>query len=112
VRGGAVGEIGDYFKAIKEEVRRDRQENRSDAMQAFFAAKKLASANGLELRRVSDVHYHLRKPGCWLINFYPGNQRIYHDKNLPKPPFLRFAPGDAITLEKMVNAAIEAEKKP
>lgn len=106
--------MSDYrvYKALEEEVRRDRRENREQAEAGFPAARKLAAANGLSLRRYDDTLYQLRSDRGWLLNVYPGNQRLYSPKDrTPEAPILwaiheRQA---AWTLLDVVMAAIRAD---
>ena len=70
-----------------------------DWTKAFIAAKD----SGMTLKRCTDQHYQLSHPHGWLLNIYPGNRRLYHDKNRAKGPFLN-VPHDW-TLPDVVNAA-------
>jgi len=69
-----------------------------DWTKAFIAAKD----SGMTLKQHSDQHYQLSHPDGWLLNIYPGNRRLYHDKNR-KGPFLQ-VPLEW-TLLDVVNAA-------
>ena len=67
----------------------DRQNNRVTAADDFEMAKLAAARNGLTLKRQTDAHYQVSKNGAgWLLNIYPGNQRIYRDPNKPAAPHL------------------------
>ena len=92
----------DFYHVIKKE----RSDRRAAALNDFEAARQLASQAGMTLVQCSDVHYQLSldKNG-WLINVYPGNQRLYHDRNHPKPPFLDVSFGWGLI--DVVKAAIK-----
>jgi len=71
----------------------------------FGEAKKLAKSVGLVLVKHSPVHYALRQKGKggWILNIYPGNRRLYHDRKRPKPPYLDLP--EKWTLRDVVAAA-------
>jgi hypothetical protein len=55
----------------------------------FEEAQRLAIQHGLKLLRFTDMHYQLRDDKLdYVINLYPGNQRIYVDRQHKRPPFL------------------------
>jgi hypothetical protein len=87
-----MSDIIDGFRAMKEERQADGVRRREHNINLFEAAKNMAQLHGLHLRQLSAVHYQLRKFGGvgWLINLYPGNQRIYADGRR-KAPYLRIA---------------------
>lgn len=76
--------VGDAPWRTKE----DREANRRLALHHFDEAKQLALSKGLVLKRFNDQHYQLTN-GEWLQNIYPGNQRLWHDRNHKKPGFLQ-----------------------
>ena len=80
----------DDFRALNAVDAQRRGENRLRARGSFADALKRASELGLSLVRRNDTHYQLRPlDRSWLINLYPGNNRIYRDAGQPKAaPFL------------------------
>lgn len=79
---------------------------RDEAERDFPAAEEIACMHGMNLVRRSDHHYQLSHVNGWLQNIYPGNQRLYWDRNKPKPPFLQLP--DEWGLVDVVKAAVEA----
>ena len=82
---------------------------RDAASESFPFVRGLAEDHGLKLVCHGDAHYQLEpdtEERGWLVNIYPGNQRLYHDRNRPKAPFLDA--GRPWTLESVVRAAIAA----
>ncbi len=84
--------------------------NREAATAAFGEAQKLAHQHGLDLERHSPTHYSLTKKRgpeiVWRLNIYPGNRRLWWDRNFKMPffvPVLDMAWG----LLDVVKAAIE-----
>lgn len=82
-------EIVDYFRAMDEANRAERADNRESAADDYHAALNKARFYGVTLKRFSDVHHQLIsvKPD-WIMNVYPGNQRLLGDKN-HKPPLIQ-----------------------
>lgn len=79
----------DIYKFLKKEQKKDGVELRNLSHNQFGAAQQLAAQAGLTLVRRSDVHYQLfLSRNDWLLNIYPGNQRLYADRNRPKAPFI------------------------
>jgi len=108
--GQLYQEMRDYRRdrRFRERVAKDRREL---AVEMFEDAAGIAEQAGLSLVQRTQAHYHLLPAdGSWLINLYPGNQRIYHDRNKPGP-FLRLARDRAWDLIDAVEAAITALKK-
>ena len=67
----------------------EKRAARADAAASQFAeAACLADASGMLLLRRTQIHFQLihRRDG-WIVNIYPSNRRIYHDKNR-RGPFL------------------------
>ncbi len=86
-----------------------RRENRAGAEDQFTAAQKLAELNGLHLKQCSTAQYQLtHHTKNWLLNIYPGNCRLYHDKNRPGD-YLDVKPG--WNLMDVVVAAAKRERK-
>jgi hypothetical protein len=79
----------DVYRLLKKEQKKDGVELRNASQNQFGAARQLAAQAGLTLIRRSEVHYQLfLSKNSWLLNIYPGNQRLYCDRNRPKAPFL------------------------
>ena len=79
-----------------------------NAAAAFAVAADMAHSNGLKLVQKNETHYQLRG-NRWLLNLYPGNQRIYADRQQANtPPWLNVP--DPWTLTDVVRAAIGASK--
>lgn len=75
-----------YFRKQRQSEGRSR---RAMSAAEFPEAARVAAERGLRLIRHDDAHYALRKDGAWLLNLYPGNQRLYYDRAWPqKPPYL------------------------
>lgn len=61
---------------------------RARATLEFFEARDFCIDRGMDLRKNSDTHYSLFGDG-WLLDIYPGNQRLYRPENRePRAPFL------------------------
>lgn len=67
------------FRALKEYHQEQGEERRQASSAEFEQALEEAGEAGLTLLRYSDEHYQITSPSGWLINFYPGNGRIYRD---------------------------------
>ncbi len=97
------------FKELSAYYAEERAGCRVAATEDFGSSQRRAAGSGLKLVRHSEVHYQLSslKRG-WLINVYPGNHRLYVDKNRSRAPYLRVPMG--WSLEDVVTAAIVATK--
>lgn len=85
-----MSEIGDTFKALRQDRQGRGLERRSLASSDFEEAEKLARSLGFNLLRRSDTHYQIEPVSrAWLINLYPGNGRIMRDRGRGPAPFLR-----------------------
>lgn len=78
----------EFFSLLKKEQQQDGVKLRLMSNDTFVEARQLAAQSGMVLVQHSDVHYQLKGQAGWLLNIYPGNQRLYHDRNRPKPPYL------------------------
>lgn len=85
---------GDWDQ-YKREAKAERIARRRAESGAFESARSIAEQRGMHLVQRSDVHYQLSpgielamKQGAWLLNIYPGNQRLYSDKAKSRSPFL------------------------
>jgi len=86
-----------------------KAERRQLAAEQFDAAQRLADLHGLVLRRCTESHYQLSLHNGWLQNIYPGNCRLYWDRQHEKPPWLHLP--DNWSLLDVVRAAVEEIKK-
>lgn len=75
--------IKDFHKMAKLENQKESRSRRFEASYTFEQAQHLANEHGLVFKQMSDTHYQLRKPYGWILNLYPGNQRLYWDRNFP-----------------------------
>lgn len=99
--------IYDVYKAMKSENAEAGRHRVRIAEADFKAVSGLASNNGLVLMRHEPGHYSLRSLKGWILNIYPGNQRLYRDsKRAIKAPFLRLSETDDWSLRDVVSAAI------
>jgi len=96
----------EVFKLLQQDRIQEGAERRAVSNNEFGAASQLATQSGMTLVRHSEVHYQLRGQAGWLLNIYPGNRRLYHDRNRPKPPYLKVDPN--WTLIDIVRTAIAA----
>jgi hypothetical protein len=101
---------GDKWAADKNERQHEKAVSRFVAGNDFDEARRLARKGGLVLVKHSPQHYALRPKGRggWLQNIYPGNRRLYHDRQKPTPPYLGL-PAEW-TLLDVVKAAVAAVK--
>ena len=100
-----MSEDNDTFRAIKQERQMRGMNRRALARDDFSEAEHIADEADLCLRECSNTHYQLIGDG-WIINLYPGNQRIYADKGGARAPYLEVA--HPWTLITAVQAAIKA----
>lgn len=103
------------FAAFNAERQRERAERRRNECGAYASARSVAESLGMRLVQRSDVHYQLSPGvdmamhgGAWLLNLYPGNQRLYHDRSKSRPPYLDLP--DTWTLIDVVRAMAKATK--
>lgn len=102
----------EIFKAINRERQEDGERRRLQATVDFRQAAVVASACGLRLTRYTDQHYQLGSINPrWLLDIYPGNQRLYRSKvgkQAVRAPFLALG-WDDWTLIDIVCAARKHE---
>lgn len=102
----------EIFGILKAERQEQGEDRRALGELLFDPAQVLAKANGLALRRCTGVHYQLFPEGKrasaahWLINLYPGNQRVYSPPER-RGPYLNLK--RPWTLLDAVQAAIRKE---
>lgn len=104
-----MSDISDTYKAIKAIRKQDGQANRDDAVLKFDKARFLAEASGMTLVCHTSAHYQLSN-GSWLIDVYPGNQRVRADKQKAKAPYLDLP--SPWTLLDVVNEAKKGDIEP
>ena len=105
-----MSEIAETFRLLKRERFKAGQERRATAEHDYADALRLCRGTPLMLVKKDCSLYHLRHASAgWLINLYPGNQRIYADRNRPRAPFLELT-GTAWTLLDIVKAALASEE--
>lgn len=103
-----MSEQGELWRALRTESKQQRKQARDVAKGSFHEAAAAARKAGLSLIQRDDHHYQLRgnRHGDWLINLYPGNGRVYADRNKAQAPFLELP--EYWTLMDLVDAAIKA----
>lgn len=86
-------ETTEFWKAQRRVTRKERATRRGFAAIDFEEARLAANKCGMVLTKCSESHYQLRGGvrGDWLINLHPGNGRVWHDRNRPKPPRLELS---------------------
>ena len=84
------GEDYEHYKEARRERALDGEDNREKATREFAEACKMATPLGLCLIQKSPQHYQIMPTNRrWLLNLYPGNQRVYTDPNKPeRGPYL------------------------
>lgn len=86
------------------------EERRQKSAALFNEARKISVDAGLILKQHSLVHYSLTSiQDGWISNIYPGNRRLYYDRNKSKPPHVNL-PLDWNLLD-VVNAFVKIVKK-
>lgn len=94
--------IGDYWKAIKQ------QRCCEAAFNSLHSCQKLANKHGLNVTKHTDYHYSIEpKDKQWKVHFYPGNRRIYQDKNKPKLASHLKVFKNAPTLQNVLESLID-----
>jgi hypothetical protein len=97
------------LKAFRNEKQARGADRRAEAELSFPAARDLARSEGMDLYRHDAGHYALSHPSGWLMNIFPGNRRLYSDRNRPvAPPFIPASEIPDFTLEQVVKAAARA----
>jgi hypothetical protein len=94
------------FKALQQERAKEGAARRNASKEHYALARQFAAQADMTLTQHTEIHYSLQSPAGWILNIYPGNRRLYHDRNCPKPPFLKIKPD--WTLIDVVQAAIVA----
>lgn len=97
----------EIYKVLRAERAKEGEKRRQSALQGYKEAAALANQVGWIFKCHSEIHYSLRKPqeNSWLLNIYPGNRRLYYDRNKPRGPRLKLK--DNWKLVDVVLAAIQ-----
>lgn len=104
-----MSEISESYLALKLDRQRRGHERCDQACREFPEAERVARECGLKLLKRSATHFQLTpliSLGSWLINLYPGNQRVYFDRNRGRAPYLALP--DDWDLKDAVKAAKKA----
>lgn len=89
-------------------IKKSKLSRREQAYKDFCAVEKYATNSGMRLKMNTFAHYQLivyHPRGQWIYNLYPGNRRIYKDKN-HSGPFLDFEQ-KTWTLIEVIQEAIK-----
>jgi hypothetical protein len=69
----------------------DDKARREQSARELPAAGHLAHQHGMLLIRHTQFHYSLRhRQKRWILHIYPGNDRLYNDKNVPQSPLPQY----------------------
>lgn len=98
----------EVFKILRRERSIAGGDRREVNARLFPEAQQKAAQAGMKLVQHTEVHYSLEFAGSRL-NIYPGNRRLYHDRQHKKPPFLKVPP--EWNLLHVIDAAIAACNK-
>lgn len=84
---------------------------RTCAISDFGEACAYSADHDMMLYRRTEVHYQLRHlTNGWILDIYPGNQRLYRPNRKPRAPFLTLKLDDDVetwTLMDVVKAAAQ-----
>ncbi len=94
------------YRDMRRYKQAEGRERASRAIVDYPAAKVEAELFGMRLISQTTGHHYALERDHWRINLYPGNQRIYHDRNRPGP-FLENVP-EPWSLMDIVRSAIQA----
>lgn len=102
-------EMGEMFREMREHKKKMGYKQRMHASYEFEGAKAYAEHHGFKLVMHTESHYQLIAPGRWLLNIYPGNCRLYDDRNQnERAPYIHIkAPW---TLQQVVESAVEKDQ--
>jgi hypothetical protein len=102
-------EAAEIWADFRDEKKRRKYRRRQRATREFSEAHAEAAKAGLVLVRNTEDHYQLSPiDGAWIMNLYPGTQRLYSDPNR-RPPWIEVP--RPWTLADVVKAAAKAEGK-
>lgn len=96
----------EIYKLLRKEQFVDGASRREANALLYPKARLKAAQAGLKLEQHTDVHYSLSSSDGWRLNIYPGNLRLYHNRDYKKPPFLKVPP--EWNLLDVIDAAIAA----
>ncbi len=99
--------IGSYFGDIREVRQQEGRTRREIALAEFEVSRAALFAERVTLRMHDETHYSMHHPDGWLLNVYPGNCRIFADRNKARAPYLKLA-GKKWGLPDVVAAVISA----
>jgi hypothetical protein len=106
-----MSKVIDGYRALDELRKRDGKRRRKRADVDFDEAAAYARDHVMILKDCGDgVHYQLYGASGWLLDIYPGNQRLYQPRRPPRAPYLRIDVEDEWTLMDVVKAAVSAER--
>lgn len=106
-----MSDMGDVFKALKQHRRQHGFNRRLQAGLDFQQASSAAAQFNMRLIQHTETHYSLRHTKGWIINLYPGNQRIFRDQNNKvHSPYLKL-PNDWTLLDVVEACAIIEDKE-
>ena len=78
------------YKDMRKLEEENKAESRQNSVNLYVEAAKLAKQVGWILRKHTDAHYSLWESAeGFLLNIYPGNERLYYDYKKKKGPFLK-----------------------
>lgn len=104
-----MSDIGELWKDVREARMGEAMDRRLAAGSCYLRLADMARHYTLGLERHSDAHYSITHLATgWRLNVYPGNRRVYMDRNRARAPYL-VLPRDW-TLENVVMAAIGQEQ--
>ena len=104
----------DYYKILRKQDQLEEEKSKENSADLYVEASELAKKAGWILRKHSDIHYSIwQSAEGWLLNFYPGNSRIFYDPNRKKGPYLKLKDEKmnnilCPTILDVVRAAIKA----
>ena len=105
-----MSETADIYRAMKRENQKEADHRRMACFESYNAVMARARSHGIGLRLLSDIQYQFTLPSGALLNYYPGNHRLYWDKNKPRGPFLKCPNIDGWTLGTVLDAIISESK--
>ena len=79
---------------------------RNDSEKQWDAIQALADQNGLSVTMPTAGQWHIHWPEGWLLQVYPGKQRLYWDRH-HMGPFIRLPEGIRWTVLDVLRIAIE-----
>jgi hypothetical protein len=103
-----MNEDYEFYKTLRKDKSQEGKQRREQNVKLFAEARQKAACAGMTLEQHGDVHYALQSPEGWRLNIYPGNLRLYYDRQYNKPPFLKVPP--VWNLIEVIDAAIAASQ--